>query len=71
VQKIRRAHDKASFWLSSLLDRLFICKVREKVIQIAEEVTPEDTPELEMPGYDERGMDDPLTTANWSKVFVE
>jgi len=46
-------------------------------------VTPEDAPEVEMPGYDERGMesirniglemymDDPLTTANLGKVFVE
>ncbi len=83
MQKIWRAHDRASFWLSSLLDRLFICKVREKAIQIAEEVTPEDAPEVEMPVYDERGMesirniglgmcmDDPLTTANLGKVFVE
>ncbi|MBK5099420.1 MAG: trimethylamine methyltransferase family protein, partial [Desulfobacteraceae bacterium] len=54
----------------------------EKAIQIAEEVTPEDAPEVEMPAYDERGMesikhnglgmymDDPLTTANLGKVFV-
>jgi len=53
----------------------------EKAIQIAEEVTPEDAPEVEMPQYDERGMesikrnglgmymDDPLTTANLGKVF--
>jgi hypothetical protein len=46
-------------------------------------VTPEDAPEVEMPVYDERGMesirniglgmyiDDPLTTANLGKVFVE
>ncbi|MEA1992540.1 MAG: hypothetical protein U9N58_10180 [Thermodesulfobacteriota bacterium] len=46
-------------------------------------MTPEDAPEVEMPGYDEQGMksirniglgmymDDPLTTANLSKVFVE
>jgi hypothetical protein len=54
----------------------------EKAIQIAAEVTPEDAPEVEMPGYDERAMesiqrigigsymDDPLTTANLGKVFV-
>lgn len=54
----------------------------EKAIQISEEVTPEDAPEVEMPAYDERGMesikrnglgmymDDPLTTANLGKVFV-
>lgn len=47
------------------------------------EVTPEDAPEVEMPVYDERGfeslrqiglasyMDDPLTTANLGRVFVD
>jgi len=55
----------------------------EKCIRIAEEVSPEDAPEVEMPVYDERGMeslrniglgmymDDPLTTANLGKIFVE
>ena len=55
----------------------------EKCIRIAEEVSPEDAPEVEMPAYDERGMeslrniglgmymDDPLTTANLGKIFVE
>jgi hypothetical protein len=55
----------------------------EKVIKIAEKVGPEDAPEIVMPGYDERGMesiqkyglrsyrDDPLTTANIGKVFVD
>jgi len=55
----------------------------EKAIQIAEEVTPADAPEVEMPVYDERGMDsirniglgmymdDPLTTANFGKIFVK
>jgi trimethylamine--corrinoid protein Co-methyltransferase len=54
----------------------------EKAIQIAENVTPEDAPEVEMPVYDEGGMasirrnglrmymDDPLTTANLGKIFV-
>ncbi|MDY6861844.1 MAG: trimethylamine methyltransferase family protein [Thermodesulfobacteriota bacterium] len=54
----------------------------EKAIRIAEEVTAEDAPEVEMPVYDERGMEsikrnrlgmymeDPLTTANIGKVFV-
>ncbi len=54
----------------------------EKTIRIAEEVTPEDAPEVEVPIYDERGMesiqqiglgmymDDPLTTANLGKIFV-
>ncbi|MBL7174070.1 MAG: trimethylamine methyltransferase family protein, partial [Desulfobacteraceae bacterium] len=54
----------------------------EKTIRIAEEVTPADAPEVEMPVYDERGMDsvrniglgmymdDPLTTANLGKIFV-
>jgi trimethylamine---corrinoid protein Co-methyltransferase len=54
----------------------------ERAIQIAEEVKAEDAPAVEMPAYDERGMesirriglgsymDDPLTTANLGKVFV-
>ena len=54
----------------------------EKAIQIAQEVTPGDAPEVEMPQYDERGMesikrnglgmymDDSLTTANLGKLFV-
>ena len=55
----------------------------EKAIKIAEEVTPEDAPEVESPTYDERGMasikriglgmymDDPLTTANLGKLFID
>ena len=55
----------------------------ETVIKIAEEVGPEDAPEIVMPCYDERGMesiqkyglssyrDDPLTTANIGKVFTD
>ena len=54
----------------------------ERAIEIADNVTVEDAPEVEMPTYDERGMesirqnglrmymDDPLTTANLGKVFV-
>lgn len=54
----------------------------EKAIEIAGAVTPEDAPEMEMPVYDERGMEsvqrtglgmymeDPLTTANLGKYFV-
>lgn len=54
----------------------------ERAIQIAGEVTAEEAPPMEMPVYDERGMesiqrtglgmymDDPLTTANIGKVFV-
>ena len=54
----------------------------EKAIQIAEEVTADDAPEVKMPTYDERGMEsikrvglgmymeDPLTTANLGKIFV-
>jgi hypothetical protein len=54
----------------------------EKAIHIAEEVTPEDAPEVETPTYDKRGMEsiqriglgsymeDPLTTANLGKIFV-
>ena len=55
----------------------------DKGMRIAEEVTAEDAPEVVMPAYDERGMEsikniglgmymeDPLTTANLGKVFVE
>jgi trimethylamine---corrinoid protein Co-methyltransferase len=55
----------------------------EKCIRIAEEVSPEDAPDVKMPVYDERGMeslrniglgmymDDPLTTANLGKIFAE
>lgn len=54
----------------------------EKAVGIAEEVTPEDAPEVETPVYDERGMEsikniglgmymeDPLTTANLGKIFT-
>ncbi|MGD9329948.1 MAG: trimethylamine methyltransferase family protein [Desulfobacterales bacterium] len=54
----------------------------EAAIRIAEEVSPNEAPEIEMPVYDERGMEsirrtglgmyleDPLTTANIGKVFV-
>jgi trimethylamine:corrinoid methyltransferase-like protein len=54
----------------------------EKAIRIAEEVTPEEAPDVEPAVYDERGMEsirnfglrmymeDPLTTANLGKVFV-
>ena len=55
----------------------------KKAMQIAEEVSPADAPEVEMPVYDERGlesikqtglgmyMEDPLTTSNLGKVFYE
>ena len=55
----------------------------EKCIRIAEQVSPGDAPEVEMPVYDEKGMesikriglgmymDDPLTTANLGKIFVK
>jgi trimethylamine--corrinoid protein Co-methyltransferase len=67
-------------FLRYLID--FSFKKLEKTIGIAEEVTPEDAPEVEMPVYDERGMEsvkriglgmyieDPLTTANFGKIFV-
>jgi len=54
----------------------------ERAIQIAQGITLEDAPEVEMPAYDPRGMesiqriglgsymDDPLTTANLGRVFV-
>ena len=55
----------------------------EAAIHIAEEVTAEEAPDVDMPVYDDRGMesiqrvglgmymDDPLTTANIGRVFVE
>jgi len=55
----------------------------EKAIRIAEEVTPDDAPDVEMPVYDERGMEsiqrtglgmymeDPLTTANFGEIFID
>jgi trimethylamine:corrinoid methyltransferase-like protein len=54
----------------------------EKCMRIAEEVSASDAPQVEMPVYDPRGMEsiqhtglgmymeDPLTTANLGKVFV-
>lgn len=54
----------------------------EKAIRICEEVTADEAPDIEMPAYDERGMqsiqrvgigmymDDPLTTANFGRIFV-
>ena len=55
----------------------------EKAVMMAEEVSPEDAPEVEMPAYDERGMEsikriglgmymeDSLTTANLGTIFVD
>jgi len=55
----------------------------ETCIKIAEDTTADDAPEIIMPTYDERGMqsimntglgmymEDPLTTANMGKIFVE
>jgi len=54
----------------------------EKASRIAEEVSPDDAPDTETPVYDDRGMEslkniglgmymeDPLTTANLGKIFV-
>ncbi len=54
----------------------------ERAARIAEDVSPEEAPEVENPLYDERGMEslkniglgmymeDPLTTANLGKIFV-
>lgn len=54
----------------------------EKAVAMAEEVSPEDAPEVEIPAYDERGMEsikriglgmymeDSLTTANLGRIFV-
>jgi trimethylamine:corrinoid methyltransferase-like protein len=55
----------------------------EVAIRIAEEVTADEAPEVEMPAYDDRGMesiqrvglgmymDDSLTTANIGSIFVD
>ena len=55
----------------------------EAAIQIAEEVTADEAPEIEIPEYDERGMesiqsvglgmymDDSLTTANIGRIFMD
>ncbi len=68
-------------FLRYLID--FSIEKLEKSIRIAEELTPEDAPEVESAVYDERGMEsikqhglrmymeDPLTTANIGKVFVK
>jgi hypothetical protein len=54
----------------------------ETAMRIAQAVTPAEAPEVEMPVYDERGMEsiqhnglgmymeDPLTTANLGKIFT-
>jgi trimethylamine--corrinoid protein Co-methyltransferase len=67
-------------FLRYLID--FSIEKLERTIEIGESVTPEDAPEVEMPAYDERGMEsvqrtglgmymeDPLTTANLGKIFV-
>jgi trimethylamine:corrinoid methyltransferase-like protein len=67
-------------FLKHLVDFSFV--KLEKSERIARQVTSAEAPELEMPVYDERGMDsirrsglgmymeDPLTTANIGKVFV-
>jgi len=55
----------------------------EKAIEITQKVTAADAPEITIPAYDERGLeaiqrsalgmyrDDPLTTANIGRIFVE
>ena len=67
-------------FLRYLID--FSIEKLEKAIRIADQVTPEEAPDVEMPVYDERGMEsikniglgmymeDPLTTANLGKIFV-
>ncbi len=68
-------------FLRYLID--FSIEKLEKGIEILESTTPDDAPDVEMPVYDERGMesvmniglgmymDDSLTTANLGKIFVE
>ncbi len=68
-------------FLQYLID--FSIEKLEKGIEIFENTTAADAPEIDMPEYDERGMDsitniglgmymdDPLTTANFGKLFVD
>ena len=68
-------------FLRYLID--FSIEKLEKASQIAASVIPEDAPQVEMPVYDPRAMesiqktglgmymDDPLTTSNIGKIFVE
>jgi len=68
-------------FLRYLID--FSIEKLEKASKMAETVTPEDAPEVEMPVYDPRAMesiqrtglgmymDDSLTTSNIGKIFVE
>jgi trimethylamine---corrinoid protein Co-methyltransferase len=68
-------------FLRYLID--FSIEKLEKSSQMAVNVTPEDAPDVEMPAYDPRAMesiqrnglgmymDDPLTTSNIGKIFVE
>ncbi len=68
-------------FLRYLID--FSIEKLEKGIEILESTTPDDAPDVEMPVYDERGMesvmniglgmymDDSLTTANLGKIFVK
>jgi len=67
-------------FLGGLLD--FSIAKLEKVARVAEEITADDAPAVEMPAYDERGFssiqryglsvykDDPLTAANMGKEFT-
>ncbi|MFH2059264.1 MAG: trimethylamine methyltransferase family protein [Pseudomonadota bacterium] len=68
-------------FLRYLID--FSIEKLEKSIDIFENTTAQDAPDIQMPVYDERGMesikkiglgmymDDPLTTANIGKIFVD
>ncbi len=68
-------------FLRYLID--FSIEKLERGIEIFENVTPDDAPDIDMPVYDERGMasvmntglgmymQDSLTTANLGKIFVE
>ncbi len=68
-------------FLQYLID--FSIEKLEKCIEVFNETSGADAPEITMPEYDERGMesimniglgmymDDPLTTANFGKIFVD
>jgi hypothetical protein len=68
-------------FLQYLID--FSVEKLEKCIEIFDNTSADDAPEIQMPRYDERGMDsimniglgmymdDPLTTANFGNIFVD
>lgn len=77
VHMIRHPYSFLRYLIDFSFDKL------HKAVEMAREVKAEDAPEVENPVYDERGMEsirnigvgmymqDPLTTANIGKIFVD